>query len=77
MVVRSVDSGFSSLTLAMPLLQVSTAIPIKFEAEDITNGTHILAVLDVPVVYLSAADNSIGPRIRYNPPVSPPSEGVP
>jgi len=24
------------------------AIPIKFEAEDITNGTHILAVLDVP-----------------------------
>ena len=28
------------------------------------------------VVYLDAADNSIGPRIRYNPPVSPPSEGV-
>ena len=28
------------------------------------------------VVYLSAADNSIGRRIRYNPPVSPPSEGV-
>ena len=28
------------------------------------------------VVYLHAADNSIGPRIRYNPPVSPPSEGV-
>ena len=28
------------------------------------------------VVYLHTADNSIGPRIRYNPPVSPPSEGV-
>src|SRR5215510_10437673 len=27
------------------------------------------------VVSLSAAANSIGPRIRYNPPVSPPSEG--
>jgi hypothetical protein len=24
------------------------AIPAKFEAEDVTNGTHILAVLDVP-----------------------------
>jgi len=28
------------------------------------------------VVYLYTADNSIGPRIRYNPSVSPPSEGV-
>src|SRR5262249_35296658 len=28
-----------------------------------------------PVVYLYAADNSIGPSIGYNPPVSSPSEG--
>jgi hypothetical protein len=28
------------------------------------------------VVYLLAADNSIGPSIRYNPPIAPPSEGV-
>ena len=37
---------------------------------------HISLATFTQVVYLHAADNSIGPRIRYNPPVSPLSEGV-
>jgi len=39
-------------------------------------GEGTVCRVTLPVVYLDAADNSIGPRIRYNPPVSPPSEGV-
>jgi hypothetical protein len=38
-------------------------------------GTTIEAI-DVRIVYLQAADNSIAPRIGQNPLVLPPSEGV-
>jgi hypothetical protein len=60
-------------SMAKPQWGSSTAVR---HAQHVATHTRQGTETVCRVVYLHAADNSIGPRIRYNPPVSPPSEGV-
>jgi hypothetical protein len=57
--------------------KIGTEVVMVVDRSGIHRAHKLDATLDhYRVVYLSAADNSTGPTIRYNPPVALPSKGV-
>jgi hypothetical protein len=72
---RSMPAIAGATISVLPARTISEA----FQRDIPSRGIEVIYIFerrDTRDVYLHAAENSIGPQIRYNPPVSPPSEGV-